>query len=175
MLGSNAFFSFEATPGGGLVITPTRSSFRRIGLPGLPDSTFQLPVEVGNIIRIDPSPDGRAFVSNGFDQSGDLLLFHRISLADGSATLLARFGPEDLADLAWLSDDTVVLGVQESDWTQAWYRMPADGGMPIRMGTAPWPRAYYRFSSDGLRITARVQDRRTDIYLVPNFAEVLKQ
>ena len=174
-LGSNDFFSFEATNGGGLVIAPTRSSFRRIGIPGLPDSTFQLPVEVGNIIRIDPSPDGRAFVSSGFDQTGDLLVFHRVSLVDGSATLLARFGPEDLADLAWLSDDTVVLGVQESDWTQAWYRVPAAGGTPIRLGTAPWPRAYYRFSSDGLRITARVQDRRTDIYLVPNFAEVLEE
>ncbi len=173
-LGSNDFFNFEATQGGGLVITPTRESFRRIGIPGLPDSTFELPVEVGNIIRIDPSPDGRAFASTGFDQTGDRLVFHRISLVDGSVTLLAQFGPEDLADIAWLDDGTVVLGVQESDWTQAWYRVPDTGGTPVRLGTAPWSQAYYRFSSDGLRVTARVFDRRTDIYIVPNFAEVLK-
>jgi len=174
-LGSNEFFSFEATKGGGLVITPTRESFRRIGIPGLPDSTFRLPVEVGYVVRIDPSPDGRAFVSSGFDQTGDHLVFHRISLVDGSVNLLARFGQEDLSDLAWLNDGTVVLGVQESDWTQAWYRVPATGGVPVRLGTTPWPNAYYRFSKDGLRVTARVFDRRTDIYVVPNFAEVLKQ
>ncbi len=174
-LGSNDFFNFEATKGGGLVITPTRTSFRRIGIPGLPDSTFQIPAEVGNIVRIDPSPDGRAFASVGFDQTGNHLVFHRISLVDGSVTLLAEFGQEDLAGVAWLNDGTVVLEVQESDWTQAWYRVPDTGGTPVRLGTAPWPDAYYRFSSDGLRVTARVNDRRTDIYIVPNFAEVLKE
>jgi len=174
-LESNEFVSFEATKGGGLVITPTPTSFRRVGIPGLPDSTFQLPVEVGNVLRIDPSPDGQAFVSTGFDQSGDRLVFHRISLVDGGVRLLAQFGAEDLEGAAWLDDGTVVLEMKESDWTQAWYQVPDTGGTPVRLGTAPWPNAYYRFSSDGLRVVARVFDRRTDIYVVPNFAEVLKQ
>ena len=45
----------------------------------------------------------------------------------------------------------------------------------MRLGTPPRYPAIYRFSGDGLRVMARAQDRRTDIYLVPNFGEVLKE
>ena len=59
--------------------------------------------------------------------------------------------------------------------TLAWYRIPPSGGKPVRLGTPPRYPAAYRFSGDGLRVMARPQDRRTDIYLVPNFGEALKQ
>jgi hypothetical protein len=164
----------ETVAGGGAILIPTAQSFRRLGIPGLADRAFSFPAALGAVTSIDPSPDGKAFVTVSWDPNGDSLLAHRISIVDGSITRLAAFGAEGSQPPKWFDDGSIVISVMETAWTLAWYRIPAGGGKPVRMGTPPRFPATYRFSGDGLRVMARVQDRRTDIYLVPNFGEVLE-
>jgi hypothetical protein len=94
---------------------------------------------------------------------------------DGSVAQLARLGAEGLQPPRWLDDGTLIVPILETEWTLAWYRIPATGGAPVRLGSPPRYPAAYRLSDDGLRVLARPQDRRTDIYLIPNFGEALKQ
>ncbi len=165
----------ETVADGGAILVPTPQSFRRLGIPGLTDSTFSLPAALGAVTSIDPSPDGKAFVAVSWDPNGDSLLAHRISIVDGSVTRLAAFGAEGQQPPKWFDDGSIVIPILETSWTLAWYRIPPGGGKPVRLGTPPRYPAIYRFSGDGLRVMARAQDRRTDIYLVPNFGEVLKE
>lgn len=169
------YLLLETVDGGGFIMLPTGQSFRRVGLPGLPDSTIRLPDAIGTLQSIDPSPDGRAFVSISWDPAFDSILVHRVSAVDGSMTRLASFGAEGSQPPRWLDDGSIIVSIFETSWTMAWYRVPAAGGRPERVGTPPRYPASYRFSGDGLRVMARSQDRRTDIYLVPNFGEVLKE
>ncbi len=164
----------ETVAGGGEILIPTPQSFRRFDIPGLADSAFQLPDALGSVVSIDPSPDGKAFVAISWDPNGDSLLVHRVSIGDGSVTRLAAFGGEGSQPPKWFDDGSIVIPILETSSTLAWYRIPPGGGKPVRMGTPPRYPAQYRFSGDGLRVMARAQDRRTDIYLVPNFGEVLK-
>jgi hypothetical protein len=87
---------------------------------------------------------------------------------------LASFGAEGSQPPRWLSDGSLIVPILETSWTLAWYRIPATGGKPVRLGSPPRFPANYRLSEDGRRVMARPEDRRTDIYLVPNFGEVLK-
>jgi hypothetical protein len=164
----------ETVAGGGEILIPTAQSFRRFGIPGLADSTFQLPPALGSVVSIDPAPDGKAFVSISWDPAGDSLLAQRISIVDGSVTRLGAFAAEGSQPPKWFDDGSIVIPILETAWTLAWYRIPPGGGIPVRMGTPPRYPAVYRFSGDGLRVMARPQERRTDIYLVPNFGDVLK-
>jgi len=59
-------------PGGGVLIpfaTPPR--FRRVGAPGLPDTTFALPPGLWGSLGLASSPDGSAAVWVGWDAQGD--------------------------------------------------------------------------------------------------------
>jgi hypothetical protein len=69
---------------------------------------------------------------------------------------------------------TIIVPLLETAWTLAWYRIPAAGGAPVRLGSPPRFPADYRFSRDGLRGIARVGDRRADVYLIGNFSDLLK-
>jgi len=169
---SRDYLSFETVSGGGLLLLPTRATFRRIGVPGLPDSTFPLPPGVAR--RVDPSPDGRAFVEVGWDANYDSILVHRVSLVDGSATRLAAFGGEGISQPAWLDDGTIIVPINETAWTQAWYRIPAGGGPAVRLGSPPRVPGEYRISADGRRAVARSEERHTDIYMIRNYGELLK-
>ena len=170
----NQFVGLETVRGGGAIIRATARSFRRFGIPGLPDSTFLLPDTVGTLASLDPAPDGRSFVSVGWDQEGNWVLVHRISIVDGSATRLARLGGEGHQPPKWLDDGSIVVPVLETEWNLAWYRIPPGGGEPVRMGSPPRYPGLYRWSGDGLRVMARTEERRSDIYLVPNYGEVLR-
>jgi hypothetical protein len=169
---SRDYVTAETVVGGGLVILPTPATFRRVGVPGLADSTFPLPAGWGR--NVEPSPDGRAFVVLGWDVNLDSILVHRISLVDGSATRLAAFGGEGMYQPTWLDDGTIIVPVDETAWTQVWYRIPAAGGPPLRMGSPPQVRGSYRISADGRRLLARSADMRTDIYMIRNYDELLK-
>jgi hypothetical protein len=164
----------ETVAGGGEILIPTPQSFHRFDIPGLADSTFPLPAALGSVVSIDPAPDGKAFVSISWDPAGDSLLAHRISTMDGSVTRLGAFGAEGSQPPKWFDDGSIVIPILETSSTLVWYRIPPGGGTPVRMGTPPRYPAVYRFSGDGLRVMARPQERRTDIYLVPNFGEVLR-
>ena len=168
---SRGYVTAETVVGGGLVILPTPNTFRRVGVPGLVDSTFSLPA--GWARNLDPSPDGRAFVLTGWDVNQDSILVHRVSLVDGSATRLAAFGGEGVFQPAWLDDGTIIVPVLETAWTQVWYRVPATGGPPVRLGSPPRVPGEYRISADGRRAIARAEERHTDVYMIRNYGELL--
>jgi len=168
------YVEIGALPGGGFVaLAVDGRSLRRIGFPGLPDTLFRLPRTYGTISSSDPSPDGRAIVAAGWDATDDSVSVARISLLDGSVTRLARFAGEGSQQPAWLPDGSILVPVLETIWTLAWYRIPAGGGKPVRLGSPPRFPATYRFSRDGLSGIARVSDRRADVYLIRNFSDLL--
>jgi hypothetical protein len=169
------FIGLETVRGGGAIIRATARSFRRFGLPGLPDSTFLLPDTVGTLVWLDPAPDGGSFVSVGWDQEGNYVLVHRISIVDGTATRLATLGGEGHQPPKWLDDGSIIVPILETEWNLAWYRIPPGGGDPVRMGSPPRYPGLYRWSGDGLRVMARTEERRSDIYLIPNYGEAMKQ
>ena len=109
----------------------------------------------------------------GWDATDDSVSVARISLLDGSVTRLARFAGEGSQQPAWLPDGSILVPVLETIWTLAWYRIPADGGKPVRLGSPPRFPATDRFSRDGLSGIARVSDRRADVYLIRNFSDLL--
>ncbi len=170
----NQFIALETVRGGGAIIRATARSFRRFSIPGLPDTTFLLPDTVGTLGALDPAPDGKSFVSVGWDPDGNFILVHRVSIADGSATRLAILGGEGYQPPKWFDDGSIVIPILETEWNLAWYRIAPGGGEAVRMGSPPRFPGLYRWSGDGLRVMARSEERRSDIYLIPNFGQVLR-
>ena len=132
-------------PGGGILVL-FALEFRRIGVPGLPDSTFPLP---SLLVRLDASPDGRAFVAAGVDPRLDTTLVHRVSVVDGSAIRLASLFGENIRAPTWMDDGSIILPVMETASTMVWYRIPSAGGrrcgsglrLDIRLSTLSRPTA----------------------------------
>lgn len=165
-------------PGGGLLLLAgSQRDLRRVGATGLADSTFHPPPGIWAFLHVDPSPDGREFVSAAWTTAWDSILVHRISLTDGSVTRLAGFAEgEGVVGARWLADGSILVQILETSWTLGWYVVPAAGGPAVRVGTAPRFPARYDFAvRDSRRVLAEVQDFRTDVYLVPGFAELLKR
>ncbi|HTO73822.1 MAG TPA: hypothetical protein VMJ30_08380, partial [Gemmatimonadales bacterium] len=176
-IASREFVDVEAVPGGGLIIVMTQGRFRRIRIPGLADSTLRLPEVIGELSpgTSDVSPDERAFVAVSGNDHYDSLLVYRVSMIDGGTTRLAGFAAVDAAQPHWLQDGTILVPVIETAYTASWYRVPASGGPPVRLGSPPRYPATYSISASGRRGLATAVDTRPDIYLIPNFGEMLKQ
>jgi tRNA A-37 threonylcarbamoyl transferase component Bud32 len=169
------YIGAETLPGGGYVLVTSLRSVRRVGAPGLPDRTFELPFEAGTLSSIDPSPDGRAFVSIGWNPSYDTILVHRVSLADGSVLRLGTFAGENGEQARWLSDGSILVAVGETSWNEVWYRIPVGGGPAVRLGSPPRYPADYRFSTDGRKVLMLSKEWHSDIYLARNFGEVYRR
>jgi hypothetical protein len=90
-------------------------------------------------IALANSPDGRAAAWLGFDPNGDSLLVERVSLLDGSVRRLAAFYADGAEAPFWLSDGSLLLQIRETAATLAWYRLPAAGGPPVRLGSPRYP------------------------------------
>jgi hypothetical protein len=169
-----SLYGFEAAPDSGLLLFVNGGrAMRRMAIPGLADSTLLLPAAAGFISEASFSPDGREVATVGWDQHFDSVLVHRVSLADGSVRRLAVFSGEGWDGIRWLPDHSIVLGLNETEGTLAWFRLPAAGGAPRRLGTPPRYPASYRLSADGRSAIARRRDARPDVHLIRNFGELL--
>ncbi|HSE66050.1 MAG TPA: protein kinase [Gemmatimonadales bacterium] len=176
-----AFWSSEMTsrphplPGGGValgVLSP--GGIRRVGVPGLPDTTFALgDVGIGGVALAE-SPEGRAVVWLRSDATGDSILVDRVSLVDGTRRRLAWFFAEGGNAPFWLNDGTLLVQIKETSATLVWYRIPMTGGAPIRLGVPPWFPANYDISRDGRHIVAEVREDRPDAYLIRNFPDLVR-
>jgi hypothetical protein len=163
-------------PGGGVLIpfaTPPR--FRRVGAPGLPDTTFALPPGLWGSLGLASSPDGSAAVWVGWDAQGDSILVERLSLRDGSLSRLAAFYPENAAAPFWLADGTIIVPIEETAATLTWYRIPTGGGAPVRLGSPPRHPALYTMSRDGRRLVANTSEDSPDIFAIRNFSRLLER
>ena len=168
---SSDFIAVKALPGNGILLLFPRE-FRRIGVAGLPDSSFALPV--GWVAAVDPSPDGRELVAEGWNTTYDTVLIHRVSLVDGSATRLAAIMGEEPRPPRWITDGAIIAPVVETAGTMAWYRIPSAGGAAVRLGSPPQFPAEYAISASGRHAVATANYRRTDIFMIRNFGSVLK-
>ena len=170
------FSGLMGIPGGGaLLIGASGQSFRVMGVPGRQDTAFVYPEsEVSYIVTMHASPDGRNAVMTGWDKTSDSIVVWRVSLSDGRPTRLASFYADGAAIPFWFPDGTLMVPIRETGTTMVWYRLPAAGGTPVRLGTPPRSHdASYRMSADGRRLVARVTSTRPDIYLIRNFSELL--
>lgn len=96
------------------------------------------------------------------------------SAASPLATIVAPQG--GLQVLAVLSDGSVEYVVGEAAATLGWYRVPPGGGRAVRLGDAPVQGAQtWGISDNGLRVIAVKSVDRPDVYLIRNFAELLKR
>jgi hypothetical protein len=136
---------------------------------------FSFPEAEGHVLSTMPSPDGRDVVLVGWDRNDDSIVVRRMSLADGRTTHLAAFYADGLQAPQWLPDGTILMPIRETGSTLVWYRIPASGGRPVRLGTPPRAAdANFRMTRDGRLVVARVTSAKADVYLVRNFAELLK-
>jgi hypothetical protein len=168
--------SWLAAPlsGGGLIFFEAEGGFRRIGLAGLPDSSFPLSADsIQMRTTFTPSPDGRSFAIFTFREEPDSFAVYRVSIVDGSMSRYAGL-PSGIANYARWLDDGSMLVSYASPSNVLWYQVPGNRGVVLPMGSPPLAPAAYRMSNDGRRVTATKLDRRTDIYLIPNFGELLR-
>jgi eukaryotic-like serine/threonine-protein kinase len=157
--------------GGGFAFNALPFGVRRWRVPGLPDTTFKSSESPFRFV-LAPSPDGRAVSRLGLTPNNDSLALVRVSLLDGSATRLASFRAEGADQTYWLNDGTLLLQLKETNNAIVWYRMPASGGTPVRLGIPPRYPASYSASLDGRRIVASVREDSPDVYLIRNFVEL---
>ena len=161
--------------GGFLLMSRSERELRRIRVPGLADTTFHPPTGMTHFMHLSPSPDGREAVLAAWTDGWDSVLVHRMSLTDGRATLLGAFVPEGVSGIRWLTDGSINVQILETSWNLAWYRIPAPGARPVRLGAVPRYPAGYHLSADGRRAVALVEDARTDVWLIRDLGEVLKR
>ena len=170
------FAVLEAIPGGGFVFYPASGDrVHRVLQPGRPDTVFRFPRAFGIIVAMEPSPDGTALATAGWDERGDSIVINRVSLTDGSFRRVAALAGEDVENPRWLPNGDLIFPVQETIWTVAFYRVSSEGGVPTRLGLAPRVPGSYRFSADGKRGIVRIPDRSTDVVVIRNFGEVAEQ
>ena len=147
--------------------------FRRIGVPGLPDSTFPLRRPAGALRGcVTRWPGLRRGGLGRWSATPSSCTASRWSTAvqpDSRASLV-----ENVRRPRWLDDGSIIVPVLETAWTMAWYRIPSAGGVAVRLGTPPRFPAEYGISANGRRAVALVEDRHTDIYMIRNFGSVLK-
>jgi tRNA A-37 threonylcarbamoyl transferase component Bud32 len=170
-----AIEELQALPNGGFVFIPAlRDRVHRVLAPGLPDTVFAAPRGMGMIRTIEPSPDGRSVAVAGFgDLRSDSVVVDIMSLVDGSTRRIAAFAAEDVDTPRWLPDDTLILPVNETQWTLSLYRLSVNGGRLGRLGTVPRYPGSYRFAADGHRGIIRAVDNNQDVHVVRNFAELV--
>jgi protein kinase-like protein/WD40 repeat protein len=163
-------------PGGGVLAQQmTPPAIRRVGAPGRPDTTIPLPPDHGSVIGLASSPDGREVAWVGWDPLGDSVLVDRVSLEDGRLTRLASFYPESGKEPFWLADGALIASIEETGATLAWYRVPTNGGPVLRLGSPPRYPAEYNMSRDGRRVIANTSEDSPDIYVIRNFARLLRR
>jgi hypothetical protein len=119
-----------------------------------------------------PSPGGRELAVVGWLPGADTLALHILSLHDGSARRVATFMAEGIDAPRWLSDGTLLVPISETGWTEALYKVPGTGGLPVRVTPLPGGVASYRFAADGRRGIMRASDRRADVHLIRRFADL---
>jgi len=176
--GGGATPIFAPVPGGGLVVSdPARRQLRRIGVPGLADGTVDIPHDHHGFVLVSSSPDGRSVAIVGMDRKADSMLVSRLSLVDGHADRLAAVKPGSYVGswgpAAWLPDGSLIVSGNVNPL--GWYRVPAHGGRPVRLGDAPWSNATYSWSADGRRILATVPVDMSDVYAIRNFSQLLNR
>jgi dipeptidyl aminopeptidase/acylaminoacyl peptidase len=160
-------------PGGGVVAVHNNTQLRRLGVPGLPDTIFAVPENLIGIDAMSFPPGQLTLAMIAVKAKFDTLLVSRVSLVDGHASRIAAFIGEPSGDTpAWLRDGSVLVSMNESQ-DVVWYLLPAGGGRPVRLGTAPWSTANYHWSPDGRRILATVHNELADVYAVRNFGALL--
>ena len=167
------FGTVEALGGGGCVVRLLSGRLARLAVPGLPDTSFTIPAEVGFTSFLSPSPDGRELAIVGWLPGADTLAMHAVSMRDGSTRRVAVFFGEGIDAPRWLADGTLLVPISETGWTEALYRVPAAGGVPVRLSLLPGGVASYRFAADGRRGIMRASDRRADVHLIRNFGELV--
>ena len=169
-----ALQTLEALPDGGfLYYPPMRNRIHRLAAPGLPDTSFAAPQGMVWISGIEPSPDGQSVAIAGWgDYSTDSLAIFVMSLTDGSTRRIGTLTAEGVEPPRWLTDGTLVIPVFETRWTTALYRIPIDGGSPVRLGIVPRFPGSYRFSENGRRGIIRVNEASEDVHVLRNFAEL---
>jgi hypothetical protein len=169
--------AFAPLSDGGLAVVSSFTKLRRIGVPGMADSSLDIPENLIGIAALSPSPKGLSVALYEMKRQFDTLLVDRISLLDGHTDRLAAFQAESDPNgdpPVWLPDGSMIISLTR-DQNVVWFRVPPSGGRLVRVGEAPWNSATYRWSADGRNILATVRNDMADVYAIQNFAELLNR
>ena len=155
----------ESVAGGGFVQAGVLNQVAAHRLPNRADTVFTIP-GVSTIAALEPSPDGREVAVAGWDAVGQRMVFSRLALADGKVAEIWRMPAEGFDAITWLPDNTLLFSIGETQWTNAWYRLPVSGGPPRRQDIQLSNDASHRFARSGLRGVARERILRADVFLL---------
>jgi hypothetical protein len=157
---------FETVAGGGYVNIRGTRQVELHGLQVRSDTTWTWPATVSTIMNLEPSPDGAHVASMSWDVGDNWILIHRASLADGRVEQVARLGGEGGGAITWMADGSLLVPINESAWSDTWYRIPPRGGTPERLPMQLGQDASFRFTRNGLRGLAREALLRSDVFLL---------
>ncbi len=167
-------------PGGGAVAstwTGEQSHVHLSGIPGRPDTSFA-PTPNGRYsgMVLLPRPDGLSVATTSFplDSAGMAMEILEVDIRSAKTRVLARFPVTDRLRLAAWNDNTHLDFFRPLQAGTGWYRLDVTTGKISEVARMSQPLGYYALSADGRRGALVLSQQRSDIMLIPNFAERLK-
>ena len=142
---------------------PNPSGLRVQGIGERQARDLPKPIEDAWVWWVAGAPDRPQVLTQGWNATGDSILIHVISLADGRTTRQAEFFGE-WAVSSWLGDGTIMVAVWDGATTTL-YRVRGQGRVD-RIGVISRSRAVLTSPSlDGSRLSVTTQEFRGDIWL----------
>jgi hypothetical protein len=187
--GRVTLYSFDPSTGRARAVGPyARSALNSIGpdlLGMVDDSAFTIALADTNGVEIrrlsDPDqserggwtvacPDGRSIFTSRWNVEYNRQLITHIDLASGHRQRIGDLPVEEVAGAVCEADGSLQMVILETLGTQAFYRIGANGGRPVRLATAPAEGLlFYSFSLDGRRAVKTETRPRGDVWMVHNF------
>jgi len=163
--------------GGGAVAAAcveTQCHLHLRGVPGRPDTSLATPWD--HLGFLQARPDGQAVAGmTVLDDSATSFAIVEFDLRSGSSRVLLRFPGSDDFRLANWTDNTHIEFFRPLANATGWYRLETTSGTITQVGKILQPTGRtYSLSADGRRGVAVVRRQRSDIILLPNFAERLR-
>ncbi len=168
-----------AVPGGGYAAVDFEAGMARVqGRPGKADTTWTPTSEpVRTVFLADVVMNGSALLWASLNATTDSAWYRREPLDGGPATPVTMIAVP--GGIYWpfaLEDGSLEYIVAETATGWGWYRVPPGGGPGVRLGDAPVRgAAWWTASGDGRRLVAMKNTDRPDVFVVRNFAELLRR
>lgn len=160
---------------GGVAVTADDGrSIRVVGRPGIRDLAWRAPPWIGFMSALSASPDGASLGVLGWDRALDSAIVAQVNLRTGAFTRRGVVAAEDIGNLAWLDDQSLMFDIRETRGTQGLYAIRRDGA-PTRVISLPHAPGKYSLSSDGRHFIAVSRSDKTDVYMIKNFGDFLKR
>jgi serine/threonine protein kinase len=169
-----SLIGFQVLRNGGFAfIRSDRRTLDLVRRPGSKDETIHSPSWINYVSSLSSSPDGRAIAVAAWDRNSDSVVIARIDLNTKTFSRLATYGGETLGRVTWLKDGKILFVFRETRGAFALYKV-SPGTPPVRVGALPQNCTSFSISADGTHMSCNMATDQTDVYVIRNFAELLR-